>query len=201
MISLSRSKVRKTEKGQSFLELALVVVFLMIFVAGVIEFGFLLNNYLNLVDASREAVRYSSDFDPFLPGCDDHSDPSCRDPNFFTQTYQLTQDVLAPVVLDATKGDDVVISFFSVGSGIYIRYPDDQGWSANSNQVSKLTNAEVQSRLDSSAPPTGVLLVEIFYHYPQILKLPVFTVFVRDPIPVYVYSIMPLSAAEPPPAP
>jgi hypothetical protein len=147
MISLSRSKVRKTEKGQSFLELTLVVVFLMIFVAGVIEFGFLLNNYLNLVDASREAVRYSSDFDPFLPGCEDHSDPSCRDPNFFTQTYQLTQDVLAPVVLDATKGDDVVISFFSVGSGIYIRYPDDR--------VGRLTVIRYQLT-NANSEPSGV---------------------------------------------
>src|SRR3990172_7348313 len=197
MISFSRFKARTTEKGQSFVELSLVVVFLMIFVAGVIEFGFLLNNYLNLVDASREAVRYSSDFDPFLPGCADPTDPACLDPNFFTETFTLTEEVLAPVVLDSSKGDDIVVSFFSVANGYYHRYPDDNGKSAYDNQVSKLTNAEIQSRLDSSAPPTGVLLVEIFYHYPQLLKLPVFTVFVRDPIPVYVYSIMPLSAAEP----
>jgi hypothetical protein len=55
----------------------------------------------------------------------------------------------------------------------------------------------MQSRLDSSAPPTGVLLIEIFYNYPQVLKLPVFTAFVQDPMPVYAYAIMPLTAAEP----
>ena len=187
-----KSQVR--EKGQSFVELSLVVIFLMIFVSGVVEFGFMLNNYLNLVDASREAVRYSSDFDPFLPD-------GSLDENFFIDTLKLTEEVLAPVTLDASKGDDVVISFFSVGDGIYVRYPDDNGWAANKLQVSKLTNAEIQSRLDSSAPPTGVLLVEIFYHYPQVLKLPIFTMFVRDPMPVYVYAIMPLSAAEPPSTP
>lgn len=190
MLSLSRSNLNKTEKGQSFVELALVVVFLMIFVAGVVEFGFLLNNYLNLVDASREAVRYSSNFDPFLPD-------GSLDDNFFNQTFQLTEEVLAPVVLNSANGDDIVVSFFSVADGIYIRYPDDNGRSRYLNQVSKLTNAEMQSRIDNSAPPTGVLLVEIFYNYPQVLKLPVFTVFVRDPMPVYVYAIMPLSAAEP----
>jgi hypothetical protein len=192
--SRHKVKIRKSERGQSFVELSLVVIFLMIFVAGIVEFGFMLNNYLNLVDASREAVRYSSDFDPFLPD-------GSLDENFFIETLRLTEEVMAPVVVDAAKGDDVVISFFSVGNGIYVRYPDDDGWAANNLQVSKFTNAEIQSRLDSSAPPTGVLLVEIFYHYPQVLKLPIFTVFVRDPMPVYVYSIMPLSAAEPAPTP
>jgi hypothetical protein len=198
MLSFPHIRASRNEKGQSFVELALVIVFLMIFVAGVVEFGFMLNNYLNLVDASREAVRYSSDFDPFLPGCPRPTDPICViDTNFYIETKKLTEDVLAPVVLDPSKGDDIVITFFSVGNGIYLRHPNNQGWSAYSNQVSKLTDAEIQIRLDPSAPPTGVLLVEIFYHYPQVLKLPVFTVFVSDPMPVYVYSIMPLTAAEP----
>lgn len=194
---LPPNKIKKSERGQSFLELALVVVFLMIFVSGIVEFGFLLNHYLNMVDASREAVRYSANFDPFLPGCVDRTSPSCLDQNFFVETLNLTEEVLAPVTLDAAKGDDVVISFFSVGNGTYIRYPSDEGWSANHVQVSKISNAEIQSRLDSSAPPTGVLLIEIFYNYPQILKLPIFTMFLDDPMPVYVYSIMPLTAAEP----
>lgn len=201
-VSLLGRRSHKREKGQSFVELSLVVIFLMIFVAGVVEFGFLLNNYLNLVDASREAVRYSSNFDPWLEGCTNHADPSCLDQNFFNDTVRLTEDVLAPVTLDAGKGDDVVISVISVGNGaIVARYPDDNGWSANKLAVSKLSNAEIQSRLDNGAPPTGVLVVEIFYNYPQVLKLPIFTMFVRDPMPVYAYAIMPLSAAEPAPTP
>ena len=196
----SRAKASPTEKGQSFVELSLVVVFLMIFVAGVVEFGFMLNNYLNLVDASREAVRYSSDTDPFKDGCTNRTTDDCIDETFYYNTWQLTQEVLAPVELDESKGDDIVISFFSVKSGFYQRFPiSGLGKSMNGNQVSKLSNAEVQSRLDSTAPPTGVLLIEIFYHYPQVLKLPVFTVFVQDPMPVYVYAIMPLTAAEPAP--
>ena len=187
---LDISKKNKNEKGQSFVELALVVVFLMILVAGIVEFGFMLNNYLNLVDASREAVRFSSNFDPFnLDGS--------LDTGFFIQTGQLTEEVLAPLVLDPTVGDDIVITFFSIGDGIYIRYPSDNGWSVYGNQVSQLSNAEIQSRLDSGAPPTGVLLVEIYYNYPHVLGLPLFTAFVRDPMPVYVYAIMPLAAAEP----
>jgi hypothetical protein len=208
MVFHSRSRTNKNEGGQSFVELSLVVIFLMIFVAGVVEFGFMLNNYLNLVDASREAVRYSADSDPFIRDdlgeivLDAGGNKLVND-LFFEQTDTLTREVLAPVELDETVGDDIVVSFFSVGkdvlgNDVFIRYPlDKQGWSANGNQVSKLSNAEVRDRVDFTAPPTGVLLVEIFYHYNQILKLPVFTVFVRDPMPVYAYAVMPLTAAEP----
>jgi len=196
----SRSKTKKNEKGQSFIELALVVVFLMIFVAGIVEFGFLLNDYLNLVDASRESVRYSSNFDPFI--VDPNTGVKSLDENFFDQTFQLTEEVMAPMVMDPSKGDDIVVSFFSVAEGYYKRYPEGAlGRSRYLNHESKISNAEIQSRLDGSAPPTGVLLVEIFYNYPQVLKLPIFTAFVRDPMPVYVYAIMPLAAAEPLPTP
>lgn len=184
----------KRERGQSFIELSLVLVFLALLVAGVIEFGFLLNNYLNLVDASREAVRFSSNFDPF-------DDSGNEDPDFYIQTGQLTEQVMAPLTLDPANGDDIVITFFSIADGVYLRYPNDQGWSVYGNQTSALTNAEIQSRLVTGAPPAGVLLVEIFYNYPQFLKMPFFTAIVPDPIPVYVYAVMPLTAAEPPPTP
>jgi hypothetical protein len=196
------NKPNRNEKGQSFLELSLVVVFLMIFVAGIVEFGFMLNNYLNMVDASREAVRFGASFDPFLRDASgnwllDGSGNKIVDTDFYIELGNFTEQILDPVVIDPSKGDDIVITFFSVGSGIYIRYPNDDGWSVYDNHVSKLSNAEIQSRLDSSAPPTGVLLIEIFYNYPQVLKLPVFTAFVQDPMPVYAYAIMPLTAAEP----
>jgi len=89
------------------------------------------------------------------------------------------------------------VSFFSIGDGIYIRYPNATGYRHYSNQTSAFSDADIQARLNPSAPPTGVLLVEIFYHYPQRLKLPLFTELIPDPIPVHSYAIMPLTAAEP----
>lgn len=199
MIYSAKNRIEKSEKGQSFVELALVVLFLMIFVAGIVEFGFMLNNYLNLVDASREAVRRSANYDPFI--IDPATGNKTVDPSFYEETVRFTEEILAPVVLDPSLGDDIVVTFFSVGviggNRVFDRYPNDDGWSAYGNQVSKLSDVEIQSRLDWSAPNTGVLLVEIFYNYPQVLKLPVFTAFLPDPIPVYAYAIMPLTAAEP----
>ncbi len=190
-------RMERSEKGQSLVEFTLVAILLMILVAGIAEYGTLLNDYLNLVDASREAVRYSASFDPF--SWDEEGHEGEVNPQFYEDTIRLTHEVLAPLTLDPDEGDDIIVSFFTVGNGIYIRYPDTTGYRWASTQTSKLTDSMIQERLDSSAPPAGVLLVEIFYHYHQRLQLPLFTELIPDPIPVYVYAVMPLTAAEPEP--
>lgn len=180
-------------KGQSMVEFALVAILLAILVAGIAEYGNLLNEYLNLVDASREAVRYSSSFDPFEGAASAWE----VNPQFYEDTIRLTQQVLAPLTLQATEGDDIIVSFFTVGNGIYIRYPNETGYRWSSTQTSKFTAEMIQSRLQSGAPPAGVLLVEIFYHYHHKLRMPVFMALVGDPIEVYSYAMMPLAAAKP----
>jgi hypothetical protein len=79
-------------------------------------------------------------------------------------------------------------------------------WSAGCTpRTSQFTSASLTSTLgsvtlatpDLRLPKTGAVVVEIFYNYPQLLKLPVLTNVLPDPIPLYVYSIMPLSAAQP----
>jgi len=190
-------RIRRNEKGQGMVEFALVAILLMILVAGIAEYGTLLNDYLNLVDASREAVRYSSSFDPF--SWDEEGHEGEVNPQFYEDTIRLTHEVLAPLTLDPDEGDDIIVSFFTVGDGIYIRYPDTTGYRWSSMQTSQLDDAEIQERLDSSAPPAGVLLVEIYYHYYQRLQLPLFTELIPDPIQVYAYAVMPLTAAEPEP--
>jgi hypothetical protein len=70
-------------------------------------------------------------------------------------------------------------------------------WSACTPRASQFTSQDIAERMDPSAPGSGVLVVEIYYNYPQILKLPVFSQIIPDPIPVYTYSVMPNSAAEP----
>lgn len=184
---------KRGEKGQSMVEFALVAILLAILVAGIAEYGTLLNDYLNLVDASREAVRYSSSFDPFEGSVSDWE----ANPQFYEDTIRLTQQVLAPLTLQATEEDDIIVSFFTVGDGIYIRYPNETGYRWSSTQTSRFTAAMIQSRLQSGAPPAGVLLVEIFYHYHHKLRMPVFMALVGDPIEVYSYAMMPLAAAKP----
>jgi len=199
---LEKFRSPKFKKAQSFVELALLMPILLMMFSGLIEFGFLLNRYLDLLDGSREAARFASDATPFLPNS--YTD----DPSFYNNAATLVDQTIAPITLNAST-DDVIISAFGVGGGqVLSRFPNTLGSPSISgqyrrygNHTSKFSNADIQSRLVSTAPGTGVILVEVFYAYDQVLKLPWITAFVPDPIQVHVYSIMPLVSVEPTPTP
>ena len=62
---------------------------------------------------------------------------------------------------------------------------------------SHFTSDQIQALLDPTAPNTAVVLVEVFYNYNQLLKLPWITAFVPDPQRLHSYTIIPVPAAEP----
>jgi hypothetical protein len=131
--------------------------------------------------------------------------------------------VMSPVVLNGNQGDDIVISVFSVAGSSIVRWPVDRlngwnlcdnhldpalqndlspaNWSSCTSHSTHFTTSQVLALMDANAPASGVLLVEVYYNYPQILKLPIFAQVIPDPIPVYTYAVMPLSSAEPTPTP
>ena len=201
----SKSKSgRSASKGQSFVELSLVVLLLALLVAGIAEYGFLLNHYLNVIDGAREGARYGSNFDPFPP-CGSTSatvdaDGVCSD--FYENTALETEHVIYPVSLDPANKDDILISFFVCNSDCsdLDRYPSAvNGWSwsehiksAGRYQNSKQDKSSILQRMITGAPNMHVLLVEVFYNYPQTLKMPLFEQVIPDPIPVYTYAIMPI---------
>ncbi len=213
-------------KGQSFVEVAILFPVLLILLSGVVEYGFVLNQYLNLLDGVREAARFASDGNPFQR---DPSNTNCSaslgpvTDDFYNQAACLAMQVARPLVLDSGT-DDVVISAFGIDEGVITeRYPivpnDPPSPGVPSSETpgewhmygygglcdpdnptchpSRFSNAEIEGRLSGTAPNTGIILVEVFYDYDQILKLPWITVFVPDPMRLHVYSIMPLVAAEP----
>ena len=58
---------------------------------------------------------------------------------------------------------------------------------------SQQSTASIQSQMtDCNAPAVSLLLVEIFYNYPQTLKAPFYEQVFPDPVPVYIYAIMPM---------
>ncbi len=184
---------RKNKRGQSFVELMVILLVLALILAGVVEFGFLMNNYLHVLDGAREAARYSANSVAI-----DQYGASIM--SFYENTAIQAENVMRPVELDSTNNDDIVISVFSVAGSDIARFPDVDGWSRYGNHVSNFTTAEVLALLDVQAPPSGIVLVEIYYNYPQVLELPLFADFL-NPIPVYTYAAMPLSSAEPTPTP
>ena len=182
-----------------------------------VEFGNLLNQYINIVDGAREGARFGSNDNPFevLNGHSNYED-------FFGKIYvvvqgeydvngvQLSKGAIDPIVLTKANGDDIVVTFFSVATDPAtgtvsnpVAFVSGAG-SRYNNQTTKFTAGQIKQLVNGNAPNTGILLVEVFYNYHQILKLGSFLrdskgKGIMDPILVHAYSIMPLSAAEPTP--
>jgi Flp pilus assembly protein TadG len=198
----------RTGRGQSLVEFTILLPVLLIMISGLIEFGFMLNYYLDLIDAAREAARWAAGDDPVH---DDNSgvwvDPNT---NFYLRTQQVALDSIdvgsgGQISLDPLT-DDVVISAFSVRMPgvVSARFPagsGENGLALYNRHTSQFTSAEVQALLDSAAPNTGVVMVEIWYDYHMILGLPWITAFVPDPVTLYAYSMMPNPSVEPTPTP
>jgi hypothetical protein len=184
---------------------------LLIVLSGLIEVGFMLNEYLSMQDAARNAARFASDGLYFQRD----SDLNCASTlDFYRQAACLVNQELAQerpeIQINLGNGaDDIIVSSFSVtqGVGVSARQPTGVGWSEAEdatgirNQSTSISIPVVNARLNQNAPSTGLISVEIFHNYDQKLKLPWITAFISDPILLHNYAIMPLVSAEPTPTP
>lgn len=229
-----RAKRLPYARGQGLIETALLFPVLLVVLSGLVEFGFMLNEYMAIQDAARNTARFQAD-GSFILIDNDHNCTSTRD--FYRQAACLVNQELAQerpeIRLNFGNGhDDVIVSSFSIAqeyctspatfppiprvppapglSCVTLRFPEaygEAGWSAaldqtgTRNQSSRFTIADINERLDSMAPSTGLVLVEIFYDYDQKLNLPWITAFLADPVLLHNYTIMPLVSAEPTPTP
>jgi len=235
------SRRARKSRGQSLVEIAIAFPVLIMLLAGLVEFGFMLNYYLSLMDATRESARTFNNFTPFEEACTcniataclpdneanciancttDYNDPDCDSTSFYQNAAGMVFTSLRPkdingdgelspeerakdssrkIDLDPKK-DDVVVSVLRIKtSAVLDRFPENGGeYHLFNNQPSRLSTVEIGSRLVSGAPDTGVLLVEVFFNYHQVLALPWLAPFLPDPILLHAYTIMPLPAAEPP---
>lgn len=208
-------------QGQSLVELALFFPMILVLLSGLIEFGFLLNDYLNLMDGPREGARMAVDMSPFL-GADDEQ----ANPEFYENICLQVTNSIFPYTLDFNT-DDVIISAYSVRYNTVMKYyPTENSLSLNgsethwyggyytlfNNYAPKVTSATVQSKLNGIGDPAdavfdkpelrnGLVVVEMFYAYKQKLALPWITVFVPDPINLHMYSTSPLPGSAPPKCP
>ncbi len=211
-------------RGQSLVEFTVLLPLLLIMLSGLIEFGFMLNDYLDLVDATREVARFAADGDPVRDELGNfNSDPThvAEPAGFYDAIWQTTDNVLdAGGQLELDPGtDDVIVSFFTVaGDDVTARFPPlkgsnggENGWRRWENHTSQFTSTgadSVEQIIQDSAastgltaPNTGIVLVEIYYDYHMLLGLPWITAFVEDPVTLHTYAIMPNGAVEPTPTP
>jgi len=149
-LSLHKSLSNRShpERGQSLVELAIFLPIFIIIIAGIVEMGYYINRYLNLLDASREGARYGADLDPigtgtasgnpsYNPAYNHNSPgftgavPNCDDSglNDFYAVLACYAEQNMAETLDPSNGyDDIVISAFTISNGIVCygsyRWPD-----------------------------------------------------------------------------
>ncbi len=218
------------ERGQSMVEMALAFPILLLILAGTLEVGKYFNDYLTVLDATREAARYAADGDLYLA-----TEPSVTcDDNFYHQAACLAMQNISGISFNK-ETDDIVVSAMSVDSNGHIiaRFPracsdpvppsflppgcdsmvstSQQGWSYCKHitqtgcQVdsSLFSNAAIESMLaqDPGSPATGLVLVEIYRLHKQFLGLiPPGLAFLPQQVVMHAYTMMPLPSAAQPPS-
>lgn len=209
--------MQRKSRAQSLVEFAITLPMLLILFSGLVEFGFALNFYLSLLDATREAARLYSNSTPFDPDTG-NPDTSVEDPAFYSnvaaEVYANLDPSMRPgnesyqgrkIILDPTK-DDIVVSAFGWDAGnptVLTHYPRDttfpySPW--NPTPSSKFTDTmilaefqQTQANFPSSSTNAGLLLVEVHYHYSPLL----WRLWLRTPLLMRAYTIMPFSSVEP----
>jgi hypothetical protein len=194
----AKKKNKRKTKGQSLVEVALTLPLLLMLLSGLTEFGFMLNYYLSLVDATREVARLFSnyDYDFVDPDSGVTFNESAVGQVMLVLEPKDANDTSRKITMrdDADHPDDIIISIYSVSGGVATLLGTEYHWS--DNQISNLDVTEINSRIVGVPPNTGILAVEVFYNYDQVLGLP-WMEMLPDPVTLYAYTIMPLSSAEP----
>jgi hypothetical protein len=153
----SGEPVKAVRRGQSFMELAVVLPVLLIVMVGMVELAFFTGRDLDGLDLTREAARFASLRDPFDSSAG--GDYNCSTPNSFNFWYD-TACIFSPPVdsscpdaafcngfnpyipLDLSR-DDVVITAFTVSNHVAQQaHPQPDGyWALSSHD----TNASVDN--------------------------------------------------------
>jgi hypothetical protein len=198
---------RRKTRAQSLVEFAITLPVLLLLFSGLVEFGFALNFYLSLMDATRDAARYASNWDPFLRDEDDSTIVIGDDMTFYSNTIDTTMLYLDPqvkypdyegrrIVLDPAQDDILVTVFAWSEAGGVLRYPASGTVSLYHNSTSRFSDAEIASRFEAGSPNAGLVLVEVHYNYHQRLAIGYLAPFVPNPLLLRSYTIMPLSAIQ-----
>jgi hypothetical protein len=192
-------------------ELAVALPLIILLFSGLVELGFILNYYLSLLDATREAARVYSTQDPFN---DDLSDNML----FYQSTASMVYTELAPynaqdttrkIILDPNT-DDIIVSVFNVtNSGvtnpsnvcnqaqpnpekIITRRPTAGEFRYYENHSSGVNTQDICDHLIRGSSPTAILLVEVYYGYHQTIALPWLAPFMSNPVVLHAQTMMPM---------
>jgi hypothetical protein len=201
----------KSWKAQSFLEVAIFLPILLMMVSGLAEFGFLMNEYLNLIDGPREGARAAVDWSLL----DDAKGLNCSGgsnsiPDVLDCTPVYAVNAIRPITLNPDE-DDIVVSIYGIacsGATCTATKQHEYSWATHNGypgKTSRFTASDLAAMINAgpgTKPNSGLVLVELYYSYHQKLALPWIQIFgylgiLPNPIQLSTYTIMPMTAAEP----
>lgn len=224
---ISPHKSKHKTKAQSMVEFALLLPILIVLLLVMVEYGFMLNTYLSLLDSTRQAARVYSTDTPFKLVTDNSTTPptvtKVDDLTFYTKVANLLIQTLNSnsykIQYDssASSPDNILVSVITVDvdttpnpdTFTFTRHPDSMEYFAlnlTNGQLSKYkNNSSIENYMKAGGTPVdaGLLIVEIWYGYEGTLKVPNWfnmAFFPTDTHPVMLYAstIMPLAPAKPP---
>lgn len=208
---ISRRKLAvlpRKSKAQSLTEFAIALPILILLLSGVVEYGFALNYYLSLLDATRESARYYSKTDPFL--YDDNRNIVGDNSLFYGGAAGMVLNNLDPtldpefaddpyvgrIIPLNTETDEVIVTVYSRSSSGVVSYPTAGSFRLFASDTESLfTSEEVAGLFESDTPDAGLLIVEVHYTYNAVMNLP--WISPLFPMKLRAYTIMPLPAADP----
>jgi Flp pilus assembly protein TadG len=167
--------IRRRDRGQSLVEMALVLPVLVLLLAGLVETVSFVHNYLALLEASREGARIGA------RGTANYDN---------SEIDTLVQQDLSRQGINPTTGlVDVIIVRADVGPGVVIN-----SYSAvcmhDGGQPVYLSKAKVLGRLRASDPQSRFVAIELYYNHRPVLGLPLVSAIFHDPMLLHTYSIM-----------
>lgn len=198
-------------------EMAFALPILLLILSATVEIGMYYNTYLTLIDATREAARYSANGSPIYGDASATQNDCSQTEDFYKKAACLTMQNLPGIRFDPVR-DDIVVSVILIRKGgIWARYVNtnlatgEQGWSRCESlpmtgdtgcvrATSRFPNSVIKSRLDQfpnalTAPNAAYVLVEIYHVYHQFLGLiPPGVGFLPQEVVMHAYTIMPVPA-------
>lgn len=220
--AFKRGAHARPRSGQTYVELALLVPLLLVMLAGLVEVGFVVFAYLNLLDLTREASRFASVRDFQVATSGDASLAECANNtlDYYKDTacFFIDPELNPYIPMTNTHYSDVVTTVFTVSSSgtisstAIIRHPDSDGWSLYGDNWQKdcdgntvlnepfFTDDEILDKFISGAPNNrGYVLVEAYVCVDQMLHFPILSEVIPSPFRLHAYSMMPAPEAIPTP--
>ncbi|MBN1139000.1 MAG: pilus assembly protein [Anaerolineae bacterium] len=167
--------IHKRDRGQSLVEVALVLPLLVVLLAGLVEVVFFARNYLALLEATREGARIGA------RGAANYD-------NGEIDTL-VRQDLSRQGIDLATGLVDVIIVRADVGPGRVINSYTAVAMHGSGQPV-YLSETKLLERLQAGDPQSRFVAVELYYNHQPVLRLPLVSAVFPDPMLTHTYSIM-----------